>query len=151
MHISILFLVIGGARLTKLKAGVQRLGARLITSLLIVAGLVFVGMFVLQSIRIRDMQVQYDQKKQEFAQVQERNERLQQHLDFLKSPGYLLFVEKVAREKLGLAKPDETVILPVQTNPAAVASPEPTVRQRPPTLAKNKPIWQNWLGFFFGT
>jgi hypothetical protein len=62
----------------------------------------------------------------------------------------MLFVEKVAREKLGLAKPDETVILPVYTQPVPVTTAEQVQAkpQAPPQPAK--PAWQAWLGFFFG-
>jgi cell division protein FtsB len=138
-------------RFATIKGGIKWLGSRLFTAILIIAAIIFVAIFVIQSIRIRDMQSQYDHKKAEFALIEERNQRLKEHLDFLNSPGYMLFVEKVAREKLGLAKPDETVILPVYTEPTtAPATGQNQPKPQAPPPQQTKPAWQAWLGFFFG-
>lgn len=139
-----------------LQAALKKLSSQLLLVLLIVAIVAFVGMFIWQSIQIKDMQAKFQQKQTELAAVVERNDRLQEHLDFYNSPGYMLYVEKVAREALGLAKPGETVVLAVpDTNSASPSSASnPTGKDNAgatpnqPTL--KKPSWQNWLGFFFG-
>lgn len=52
--------------------------------------------------------VRLHQRKQEIQKeirrIEAENAQLQKHISYLKSPAY---VEKVAREKLGLVKPDE--------------------------------------------
>lgn len=148
---NIMFFVTFMVRLNSLKSGARWLTARLFTSLLIVAALIFVVMFIAQSFHIREMQAQFDQKKAEFALVQDRNLKLKQHLEFLNSPGYMLFVEKVAREKLGLAKPDETVILPVYPAGSPMRGVEQASVTAQPNQNQNKPIWQAWFNFFFGS
>jgi hypothetical protein len=82
---------------------------------------------------------------------------LQEHLDFYKGPGYLLYVEKVAREALGLVKPGETLVLPVEEGVPAVVpgSSSPSSANAPPVAngqsTARKSNWQNWLQFFLGT
>lgn len=124
---------------------------------LLVAAAAFVALFIYQSLRIRDMQTQYQAAQADFQKLQDRNDKLKQHLDFYSGPAYMLYVEKVARESLGMAKPGETVVLPItdaggtlqssavaNTNSPSVSI---TTAQAPP----HKSNWQNWLGFFFGS
>lgn len=138
--------------LSGLRAGFKKLSSQFLIALGIVGVIAFIGLFLFQQVQIRKMDADLRQKKTLLGTVEERNNTLQQHLDFYNSPGYMLYVEKVAREGLGLAKPGETVILTVadktttapqeaKTNP----TPEPTVTQAP-----KKPGWQNWFGFFSG-
>lgn len=138
-------------RLDSVKNGAKWLGGKLFTAVMIIATLIFVIIFVLQSIQIRNMQGQYEQKQAEHALLEERNLRLKEHLEFLNSPGYMLFVEKVAREKLNLAKPDETVILPVFTESKPATAPEPAQAKPATPSQQSKPAWEAWLSFFFGT
>ena len=139
-----------------LQAALKKLSSQLLLVLLIVAIVAFVGMFIWQSIQIKDMQAKFQQKQTELAAVVERNDRLQEHLDFYNSPGYMLYVEKVAREALGLAKPGETVVLAVpdtnSASPSSASNPtgKDTAGATPNQSTPKKPSWQNWLGFFFG-
>jgi cell division protein FtsB len=138
-------------RLDSVKNGAKWLGGKVFAAVMLIATLIFVIIFVLQSIQIRNMQGQYEQKRAEHALLEERNLRLKEHLEFLNSPGYMLFVEKVAREKLNLAKPDETVILPVFSETKPATAPEQTQAKPAPPAPQSRPAWQAWLSFFFGT
>jgi cell division protein FtsB len=151
-----------------LRAALAKLSSQVLVLLLIVGLVTFIGVFVWQSIQIKKMEADYQQKKTELAAVQERNDRLQEHLDFYNSPGYMLYVEKVAREALGMSKPGETVILtvPDKAGPAAPATASnPSQFQTQPNASSvnkstpnqltssqpKKPSWQNWFGFFFNS
>lgn len=142
-----------------LRAGATKLSTQLLVLLLIGGMVAFVAVFILQTVQIKKMEGEYQQKKTELAAIQERNDRLQEHLDFYNSPGYMLYVEKVAREALGMAKPGETVILTVTDNAgppspstAVLVATKPDLKANPDPLTAptiKKPSWQNWFGFFF--
>ncbi len=142
------------------RTAAQKLSSHLVIALVIVGLLVFVVLFLYQSLQIQSKQNEYNQTKQELALLQERNDQLQEHLDFYKGPGYLLYVEKVAREALNMVKPGETVVLATQPDgrPAvAPASPAATADSTAPPAAAasdqaaaTKSNWQNWLAFFVG-
>ena len=65
---------------------------------------------------LRDVQAQV-------KQLREVNSNLSQQLELLQSDAY---VEQVAREKLGLVKPGETRIVPVDPGAAGAPAPTPT-------------------------
>lgn len=69
------------------------------------------------------------------AQLRLKNDDLQKKFEEVQSPAYL---EKMAREKLGLAKEGEVVvILPPYQPPAS------------PSSKENQPNWKKWLKLFF--
>lgn len=141
-------------RMRAASSAARKLSSQLMVALLVVALVGFLGLFLWQSLQIQKMQGDYEKKKAEIDQLKDRNAGLQEHLDFYKGPGYLLYVEKVAREALGLVKPGETLVLPVPDtgvagSPAGAQS-GPAMANAPPTDNKKKPNWQNWLDFFFG-
>jgi cell division protein FtsB len=142
---------------------IQKLSTHFIIALVIVGLLVFMGLFLWQSLQIQKMQNQYNTTQADLALLQERNDLMQEHLDFYKGPGYMLYVEKVAREALNMVKPGETVVLAVQpegdrvaaaSQPANSADANGGVKaglapgQTAPQKAKSN--WQNWLAFFIG-
>jgi cell division protein FtsB len=140
--------------MTRLKATLARLSSQLIIVILVVAGVAFVAIFIFQSLRIQDMREQYKQKQAEELQFQERNTDLQQQMDFLNSPGYMLYVETVARLTLNLARPGETVISPVQQGTGGTAI-KPGVVGKTATAPKTaepkaKSGPESWWNFFFG-
>ena len=143
------------------RTAAQKLSSHLVIALVIVGLVVFVTLFLYQSLQIQSKQNEYNKSKQEMALLQERNDQLQEHLDFYKGPGYLLYVEKVAREALNMVKPGETVVLATQPDgrPAVAPAqpPAPADSTAPPaaatdgqSAAKTKSNWQNWLAFFVG-
>ncbi|NWJ48597.1 MAG: septum formation initiator family protein [Chloroflexi bacterium] len=141
--------------MTRLSALVAKLSSRLIIIVLVVAAVAFVAIYIGQSFRIREMREQSDQKKAELALYEDRNTQLKQQLEFLQGPGYMLYVELVARQALGLARPDETVILPVQqgVNGVAIRPGQAPAGQKAPTTTleqKSKTGWDSWWSFFFG-
>ena len=85
------------------------------------------------------------QKQGEVGEVRDRvdklqreNTRLTSELDYVKTDA---FVEKEAREKLKLVKPDETiVVIPESVLQAATASASPTPMP---------PNWEQWMKLFF--
>jgi cell division protein FtsB len=141
---------------------IQKLSTHFIIALVIVGLLVFMGLFLWQSLQIQKMQNQYNTTQADLALLQERNDLMQEHLDFYKGPGYMLYVEKVAREALNMVKPGETVVLAVQPEGdrvAAASQPANSAEangvktglapgQAAPQKAKSN--WQNWLAFFIG-
>lgn len=142
-------------RLKAVQSAAKRLPSQIMLALLIVALVGFLGLFLWQSLQIQKMQSEHQRKQAELVAVQERNDKLQEHLDFYKGPGYLLYVEKVAREALSLVKPGETVVLPqiegASTNLNRVGA-NPVLKDRASlaTGTKKKSNWQNWLHFFTG-
>jgi len=134
---------------------VQKLSSKIIILVLIVAVIGFIGLFISQSFRIKAVQTDYEKGQAVLQQIEDRNAKLKEHLDFYQnSPGYMLYVEKVARESLGMAKPNETVILPITDNNGTLQDAQvsvPTLVNTSAPPAPHKANWQNWLGFFFGT
>lgn len=142
-------------RTRRVQLAAKKVSSQMMVVLLIVALIGFLGLFLWQSLQIKKMQDEFERKKTELAAVQDRNNRLQEHLDFYKGPGYMLYVEMVAREALGMAKPGETVVLTVPDNgtaDTAVSSPNAgnPGAVAPPSQAQKKPNWRNWLDFFIG-
>ena len=69
------------------------------------------------------------------AQLQFKNDELKKRLAEVQSPKYL---EKIAREKLGLAKKGEVVVILPPYQPPS-----------PPAGGENLPNWKKWLRLFF--
>ncbi len=74
--------------------------------------------------------------EEKVAQLRLKNDELKKRFSEVQSPAYL---EKIAREKLGLAKEGEVVVIlpPYQPAPAPQESQE------------NLPNWQKWWNLFF--
>lgn len=139
------------------RTAAQKVSSHLMIALVIVGLLVFLLLFLYQSLQIQSMQNKYAATQHDLALIQERNDLLQEHLDFYKGPGYMLYVEKVAREALNMVKPGETVVLAAQGDGRpAVATAAPVDTGPAPAVAsqaaagKPKSNWQNWLSFFIG-
>lgn len=144
----------------------QRLTSRVMWLGLGVIIVVFIGLFIWQAFRIRDMRVEYDQTVVRIDALKARNDKLQNQLDYLKGPGFDVYAERVAREALGLAKPGETVILPLDPTPQTINAPAPTpvavaaasnssATLTPPQIVtpqpKNEAVWQHWVDLVFGS
>lgn len=71
----------------------------------------------------------------ELDQVASKNAQLKEALVQAETPE---FIERQARDKLGLVKPGETVIIMNPTNPT-----------NPTNTENNLPRWKQWLGLFF--
>jgi cell division protein FtsB len=66
-----------------------------------------------------------EQMRRQVAQVQAQNDHLKSHIGFMQTPQG---VEKVAREQLGLVRPNETtyIVINGKKHPSAETTPEPT-------------------------
>lgn len=77
-----------------------------------------------------------DQVKKEITMTQKKNEELKAKLEKVQSQE---FIEEVARNKLGLAKEGEVVVILPAIEPEATKAAE----------EKNIPNWQKWWKLFF--
>lgn len=83
-------------------------------------------------------QEEIDRQRERVGKLLQENNRLQSQLTYVRTEE---FIEKQAREKLNLVKPDETVVVvPESVLRAATASASPT----PPP-----PNWEQWMRLFF--
>ncbi len=81
-----------------------------------------------------------DREIEETGRLQQENKELKNELAKVESKDY---IESVARDKLNMAKPDETVvIIPKETIQKIADAKKP---QEEPKL----PNWQGWLNLFF--
>jgi cell division protein FtsB len=78
-----------------------------------------------------------DRLARELEQLRQQNVQLREEIRLLNTPEY---VERLAREQLGLVKPGEIAVILVQPTPAptpAPAAPEPAA----------EPWWSRWFGW----
>lgn len=74
--------------------------------------------------------------RQQEAAEKEKNRFLQQQLYHVTTPR---FIENEAREKLGMVKPGEHIVL----------APPPTTNHTKPSVADYSPNWKKWWRLFF--
>jgi cell division protein DivIC len=94
-----------------------------------------------KALEVYQLRQQAGQIQQEIDRLEARNVELRRQIEYLKSSEYL---EKAAREELGLVKEGDVpvvVVSPREKEPPAEAPPRPLA---PPT-----PNWQRWWDFFF--
>ena len=106
--------------------------------------LIFIGFLVIPNliISIRNIWQKNDiitQRQEELRKLEAENERLKQAIEEAKTPE---FVEREARNKLGLAKPDEVVIL--MDKPEVSGQNESGL-----TSVPKGPKWIAWWRLFF--
>lgn len=83
--------------------------------------------------------------RQDIAQLKDRNTELRRQTEYLQSPEY---VERVAREQLGLVRPDDIALVLVSPSVREVPPEAPPVPSKAPS--KTLPNWERWWSFFFG-
>jgi cell division protein FtsB len=74
---------------------------------------IFCGSFIRQEITMKKIEKQVSQKKQELEMLKEENEKLSKQKDTILSDEY---IENQARERLGMIKPGEKVIIEGSSN-----------------------------------
>lgn len=78
---------------------------------LILLGIIifFIGIYINQFLTMKKIKQQIVDSKNQLEEIQEKNERLQEEVDKINkdSPEYL---EKLARERLGMIKPGEKIV-----------------------------------------
>jgi cell division protein FtsB len=93
----------------------------------------------IQSIKRGNMLL--EKNRQNLTKIWEENKKLEQQLEILKSDFY---IEKQLRDKLGLAKEGEIIL--VLPEPEIVKKLAPKLPE--PVVVKPKPNWQKWLEIF---
>lgn len=111
----------------------------LILALLIAVTYAF-GSSFLQVYRLRREAARLEQVKRDLI---EHNAQLREEIKLLHTPGY---VERIAREQLGLVKPGEVALLIVRQKPPAPRSAgSPPGGRAAAKPARNEPVWRSWL------
>lgn len=111
------------------------------------AGVLFV-LFIIGGKAVEGYQLRQEAKalQQHIDQLQKDNRQLSQKLDYYKSDQY---IEKVAREELGLVRPGDVpviVVSPDSTSQPSLEAPTPTPAATP--AGPPAPTWQRWLSVF---
>ncbi len=75
-------------------------------------------------------------RETQLSQLNKQNSELVKEKNVVESPDYL---EKIAREQLGMSKPGEQVII----------IPGELLAQGPQPVADNTPNWKKWMKLFF--
>lgn len=109
------------------------------------------GLFVILSVssvgavlRLRATREEIEKKRRELEKQEEEVGELKKVLEEVQK---LEFVEKEARDGLGLAKPGETVvILPDEETLRLIAPSLPEEEEEP---GEKDPVWRKWLKLFF--
>lgn len=113
------------------------MGRKLVTPLILIIGLYLIVSFSRSIWSLWQKTERIKEAQKSAKDVQIKSEELKKELEFVQTPAY---IEKMAREKLNLAKPGETiVILP----PISLEDSEKN--SSPPPL----PNWKKWWGLFF--
>lgn len=81
-----------------------------------------------------------EQAQAKLDRLRAENEALLRENALAKDPS---FIEREARERLGLVKPGEVVVILPDKEATSPATDEPTTPARP--------VWQQWLGLFFSS
>ena len=109
-------------------------------------GIIILGILVISSLvqglfSIKRSNDKIEEEKKKVAREQERNEELKKQIKEVNSQS---FTEQIARDKLGLAKPGETVlILPDKEVLRRLA---PKIEEEEEVLPD--PNWKKWLKLF---
>lgn len=69
----------------------------------------FVGSYINQLITMRKIETEIATKQSQLEEIQEKNERLQEEVEKINSNS-ADYLEKLARERLGMIKPGEKVV-----------------------------------------
>ncbi|HEX3032620.1 MAG TPA: septum formation initiator family protein [Bacillota bacterium] len=86
---------------------------RLVLTIAMVYGLAVIFSFGHQFFQMQEIQRDMENVQSQIQDMQQRNRELRQEVGRLNTDSY---VERIAREKLGLVKPGETVLLQAQVN-----------------------------------
>jgi cell division protein FtsB len=111
--------------------------SRLTTLVVLSIGLIFVISLVRSIFDFLKAEDRIQDEELKLAQLQLKNEELKKKLAEVESSEYL---EKAAREKLGLAKEGEVVVILPSVTPLPEAKGQ---------SEENLPNWQKWLKVFF--
>lgn len=98
-----------------------------------------------KAMEVYQLNQQASRIRQDVALLKDRNAELRRQVEYLQSPEY---VERVAREQLGLVMPGDIPLVLVSPSVNEVPpEPAPSVPKAPP---KSLPNWERWWQFLFG-
>ncbi len=73
---------------------------------------IFAGWKIYENYRtVKNLEQEIEQHRQELIEVRQQREELKEELEKVEDDD---FIERIAREKLGLVKPGETLLVPVE-------------------------------------
>ena len=93
-----------------------------------------------RTVQIFRLRGEINQLSRELKEMEARHQELLKEREYVSSEAY---VEKVAREELGLVKPGEKGVVIVTVEGLAPAPPGPS-----DDAQKDQPFWQRWLQVF---
>jgi cell division protein DivIC len=102
------------AKLKREKIKTQNRRRRIVLTVVMLYALAVVFSFGHQFFQMQKIQLDMDSVQSQIKQMQQKNQELKEEVGRLNTDSY---VERIAREKLGLVKPGETVLLQAQVNP----------------------------------
>ena len=114
------------------------LNRRFVKLVVLVVGLVLIATLAGSSYRLWKKRDIVSERRIIFTELETENGRLKELLEQSKSE---MFIERIAREKLGLVKEGETAVL--IEKPSAVSS------QPSDNTEENVPNWKKWWGLLF--
>lgn len=116
---------------------------------LLIAAIVLLVLIVIGERAVQNHGMQQEAKAAErrVEQLKKENQRLNQELQYYQSDQY---IEKMAREELGLVRPGDVAVAIVGTPNAGPSEllPTPTPSATPEPSNRDKPNWQRWLSRF---
>lgn len=119
---------------------------------LLMCGCYFALAFAGQAWKAQGLDEALDAERAKLSQQEAINRRLQARLNFLNGPGYDAYAERVAREKLGLAKEGDVTLFVVPDVEAPSRRPQPPLPGKARTPAPQpapSPVWRQWAEVFF--
>ncbi len=106
-----------------------------------------------QAWKARELSLTLAQEQQTLVRMNDSNARLEERLAYLNGKGYDAYVERTAREKLGLVRTGDTAVFVVPDMNAPQAPTRPALKSAvaPPATAPREPlpVWRQWLEVYF--
>lgn len=116
---------------------------------LLIAAIVLLVLVVIGERAVQNYGMKQEAKAAENKVVllKKENQQLNQQLQYYRSDQY---IEKMAREELGLVRPGDVAVAIVGTPDAGSSGllPTPTPSATPDASSRDKPNWQRWLSLF---
>ncbi len=120
---------------------------------LLLCGCYFALAFAGQAWKARGLAETLAAEKAVLAQQELEKAKLQERLDYLSGPGYDVYVERTAREKLGMAKKGDVALFVVPDSSAPsrrISMPLPAIAPATRTEPQPQlPVWKQWIEVFF--
>lgn len=114
-----------------------------VVNILVTLGALFLSFILIKNILgVLNIQERVREAKKEVVGLDEEQEELKRRLEFATSSA---FIERTAREKLGLGKPGEYVVVLPQEEFLKSLAPSPEEEEKLP----EEPNWKKWLKIFF--